>query len=109
MRASLQPALHAAARTRLASAARIGNFPARMATAAAAQPITPATNPATALPPNQAPLSERDVERQRRAKQILQTAAAATELRHDWTREEISAIFYQPLMELTYQAVSRHA
>ena len=39
-------------------------------------------------------------------KQIIQRAAAATEARHDWTKREIAAIYYQPLMELTYQSVS---
>lgn len=38
--------------------------------------------------------------------QILRQAVAAQSPRHDWTKEEISAIYYQPLMELTYQAVS---
>jgi biotin synthase len=36
---------------------------------------------------------------------ILRDAVAAQEPRHNWTREEISAIYYQPLMELAYQAV----
>ena len=36
---------------------------------------------------------------------VLQEAVAAERPRHDWTREEISAIYYQPLMELAYQAV----
>ena len=35
----------------------------------------------------------------------LQAAAAATAPRHNWTRDEIAAIYHQPLMELAYQAV----
>ncbi|WYZ35969.1 hypothetical protein EsH8_X_000616 [Colletotrichum jinshuiense] len=42
------------------------------------------------------------------AKQILQKAVSATTVRHDWTKEEISAIYYQPLMELAFQAGSVH-
>jgi biotin synthase len=47
-----------------------------------------------------------DAEGQQRARRILQDAVAATAPRHDWTRAEISAIFYLPLMELAFQAVS---
>lgn len=39
-------------------------------------------------------------------KSIFRDAVKATAPRQNWTREEISAIFYQPLLELTYQAVS---
>lgn len=48
------------------------------------------------------------VEQQRRenAKRILREAVSVQQPRHDWTKEEISAIYYQPLMELAYQAVS---
>ncbi|TDZ62088.1 Biotin synthase [Colletotrichum trifolii] len=42
------------------------------------------------------------------AKEILGRAASATTVRHDWTREEISAIYYQPLMDLAFQAGSIH-
>lgn len=42
-------------------------------------------------------------------KKIFEDAAKATAPRNSWTREEISAIYYQPLMELTYQAVSEAA
>ncbi|KAL2208066.1 biotin synthase [Sarocladium strictum] len=41
-------------------------------------------------------------------RQILREAVAAQAPRHDWTREEISAIYYQPLMELAYQAANLH-
>ena len=47
-----------------------------------------------------------DAVRQREAKQLFLRAIAATAPRHDWTRKEIAAIYYQPLMELTHQAVS---
>lgn len=59
-------------------------------------------------PPPPAPDSHEDIEQRRRqkAKEILQKAVAATAPRHDWTKEEIAAIYYQPLTELTYQAVS---
>lgn len=39
------------------------------------------------------------------ARIILRTAVAATRLRHDWTKKEIAAIYYQPLLELAFQAV----
>ncbi|KAK1973258.1 biotin synthase [Colletotrichum cereale] len=58
-------------------------------------------------PPAQGPelvAAQRAVE----AKQILQKAASATTVRHDWTKEEISAIYYQPLMELAFQAGTVH-
>lgn len=48
------------------------------------------------------------VEKQRsdKAKRILRDAVSAAQPRHDWTKEEIAAIYYQPLMELAYQSVS---
>lgn len=45
--------------------------------------------------------------RQANAKKILQDAVAATGPRQNWTRQEISAIYYQPLLELAHQAVSQ--
>ncbi|KAK7994662.1 Biotin synthase [Apiospora arundinis] len=36
--------------------------------------------------------------------QILRAAVAATEPRNDWTREQITAIYHEPLMELVHQA-----
>lgn len=42
------------------------------------------------------------------AQRIFRDALAATEPRNTWTREEISAIYYQPLMDLAYQAGSVH-
>ncbi|KAK3293151.1 uncharacterized protein B0H64DRAFT_206849 [Chaetomium fimeti] len=100
MRVALQPALRRVALTQLTRAACVGYSPARMSTAAAAQAI-----PSTANPADQELL---DSERRQRAREILQDAVAATAPRHDWTREEISAIFYQPLMELAYQAATVH-
>lgn len=49
------------------------------------------------------------VEKQRaeKSKQILHEAVTATQVRHDWTKEQIAAIYYQPALELAYQAVSR--
>lgn len=41
------------------------------------------------------------------AKKIFRDAVAATAPRNTWTRQEISAIYYQPLLELAHQAVSR--
>ncbi|KAI0160802.1 biotin synthase [Xylariaceae sp. FL1272] len=42
------------------------------------------------------------------AKSILQDAVSATSLRNDWTREEISSIYNEPLMELVHQASLVH-
>lgn len=41
-------------------------------------------------------------------KKVFRDAVAANSIRHNWTKEEISAVYYQPLMELTFQAVSGH-
>lgn len=38
-------------------------------------------------------------------KQILREAIATTSVRNDWTRDEIAAIYHEPLMELVHQAV----
>src|SRR6478609_736288 len=48
------------------------------------------------------------VEKQRaeKRKQILREAVSSTQVRHDWTKDEIAAIYYQPVLELAYQAVS---
>ncbi|KAH7001356.1 hypothetical protein EDB80DRAFT_89890 [Ilyonectria destructans] len=50
------------------------------------------------------------VEKQRsdKAQRILRDAVSAAQPRHDWTKEEIAAIYYQPLMELTYQSSTVH-
>ena len=42
-------------------------------------------------------------------KQLLREAVAADTVRNDWTREEIAAIYHQPLMELVHQAVRQAA
>ncbi|KAK3386107.1 hypothetical protein B0H63DRAFT_394061 [Podospora didyma] len=52
--------------------------------------------------------SEHEPESQQRAKQIFQNAVAATAPRHNWTKEEISAIYHQPLMELSFRAGTLH-
>ncbi|KAL7957309.1 hypothetical protein V8C34DRAFT_187303 [Trichoderma compactum] len=41
-------------------------------------------------------------------KKLLADAVAATKPRNNWTREEIAAIYYQPLLELTYQSGALH-
>lgn len=38
-------------------------------------------------------------------RKLVADAVAATKPRNNWTREEISAIYYQPLLDLAYQAV----
>jgi len=48
----------------------------------------------------------KDGQYQQWAKRVFHQAVAADSPRHDWTREEISVIYNQPLMELAYQAVS---
>lgn len=40
-------------------------------------------------------------------RKIFQDAVNADHVRHNWTRQEIAAIYYQPLLELAYQAVRR--
>lgn len=40
------------------------------------------------------------------ARQVFRQAVAATTTRTNWTREEISAIYHQPLLDLSFQAVS---
>ncbi|KAJ4329196.1 biotin synthase [Fusarium piperis] len=50
------------------------------------------------------------VEKQRAEsrKQIMREAVTANQVRHDWTKEEIAAIYYQPVLELAYQASTVH-
>ncbi|KAF6808520.1 biotin synthase [Colletotrichum sojae] len=73
-----------------------------MSSVAEAVAVAPAPPP-PAEDPNLA-AAQRAIE----AKRIFHNAVNATEIRHDWTREEISAIYYQPLMELAFQAGSVH-
>lgn len=47
-----------------------------------------------------------EARREANAREIFKKAVAATAPRNNWTKEEIAAIYYQPLMELAYQAVS---
>ncbi|KAJ4291243.1 biotin synthase [Collariella sp. IMI 366227] len=106
MRASCQLVLLRAARVRSASAAPRGNplqpraVQLRMSTVVEAPSQTP-------HPPS-SPQVQHDAERQQRAQRILQEAVVTIAPRHDWTRDEISAIYYQPLMELAYQAATIH-
>ncbi|KAG6014329.1 hypothetical protein E4U41_004863 [Claviceps citrina] len=46
--------------------------------------------------------------RQASAARILKDAVSAAGPRQNWTREEIAAIYYQPLLELTHQASLLH-
>lgn len=43
-----------------------------------------------------------------KANPTLRDAVAATAPRNDWTREQITAIYHEPLMELVHQAVRCH-
>ncbi|RYP11205.1 hypothetical protein DL764_000161 [Monosporascus ibericus] len=62
-------------------------------------PAPSSPNPATKLDASVYP---------RNANQVLRKAVAATTVRNDWTREEITAIYHEPLMELVYQASTVH-
>jgi biotin synthase len=109
MRVAPLPVLLRTPRMQLARAARLGRpkpVPTRMSTVAAAQTVSPSPLTASQQLPQASASPEHDGERQQKAAQILREAVAATAPRHNWTRDEISAIFYQPLMELAYQAVS---
>lgn len=46
-------------------------------------------------------------ERKVKAADIFRRAVTATKPRHTWTKEEVAAIYHQPLMELAFQSVSR--
>jgi hypothetical protein len=66
-------------------------------------------HPRASQPPPPPPAGANDaVEKQRaeKRKQILREAVSSTQVRHDWTKDEIAAIYYQPVLELAYQAVS---
>ncbi|KAF6830484.1 biotin synthase [Colletotrichum musicola] len=78
-------------------ALRSGMSSVAEAVAVAPAPPPPAEDPSLAA-------AQRAIE----AKKIFHNAVNATEIRHNWTREEISAIYYQPLMELAFQAGSVH-
>ncbi|KAK0634089.1 hypothetical protein B0T14DRAFT_534064 [Immersiella caudata] len=49
-----------------------------------------------------------DVEAREWVANVLQKAVQATTPRTDWTRKEISAIYHQPLLDLSYQAATLH-
>lgn len=51
------------------------------------------------------PTKQHDKLQEDAKKKIFQDAVAADHVRHNWTRQEIAAIYYQPLLELAYQAV----
>jgi hypothetical protein len=65
-------------------------------------------HPRTSQPPPPPAGANDAVEKQRaeKRKQILREAVTSTQVRHDWTKDEIAAIYYQPVLELAYQAVS---
>ncbi|KXX79352.1 Biotin synthase [Madurella mycetomatis] len=78
-----------------------------MSTVVADRSLSSSTPPPLPTPlPADAPRANAGISE--RAREILQKSVAATVPRHDWTREEISAIYYQPLMELAYQAANIH-
>ncbi|KAJ2966178.1 hypothetical protein NQ176_g10270 [Zarea fungicola] len=52
------------------------------------------------------PIAQREKLQEEAKNKIFRDAVAADHVRHNWTRQEIAAIYYQPLLELAYQAVS---
>ncbi|KAM0326998.1 hypothetical protein ACHAQA_006119 [Verticillium albo-atrum] len=83
----------------------------RMHAAAVAEdiplPQSPPPPSATVTKPVDVPVTTHTTNKQD-AQRIFRDALAATAPRNNWTREEISAIYYQPLMELSYQAGAVH-
>jgi biotin synthase len=71
-----------------------------------AQSRTGATLVDTPTAAHNQPDAVENAARKASSKKILQDAVAATGPRQNWTRDEISAIYYQPLLELAHQAVS---
>ncbi|KJZ79695.1 Biotin synthase [Hirsutella minnesotensis 3608] len=67
---------------------------------------TPTAAHDLAAQPELAP--EKGTRRVAEAKKIFLEAVAAKTPRQTWTREEISAIYYQPLLELAHQASTVH-
>ncbi|RGP66351.1 biotin synthetase [Fusarium sporotrichioides] len=67
-------------------------------------------HPRTSQPPPPPAGANEAVEKQRAEKrnQILREAVTSTQVRHDWTKDEIAAIYYQPVLELAYQASTVH-
>ncbi|KAG9257345.1 putative biotin synthase [Emericellopsis atlantica] len=49
-----------------------------------------------------------DVKQTQQAEEIFRQAVAATQVRNNWTKEEISAIYHQPLMKLAFESGSVH-
>ncbi|KAF7561071.1 hypothetical protein G7046_g3088 [Stylonectria norvegica] len=64
--------------------------------------------PSQPPPPPSAGQESVDKQRAEQAKRILREAVSVSQPRHNWTKEEISAIYYQPLMELAYQSSTVH-
>ncbi|CEI63907.1 Biotin synthase [Fusarium venenatum] len=67
-------------------------------------------HPRTSQPPPPPAGANEAIEKQRaeKRKQILREAVTSTQVRHDWTKDEIAAIYYQPALELAYQASTVH-
>ncbi|KAF5027691.1 hypothetical protein F66182_175 [Fusarium sp. NRRL 66182] len=67
-------------------------------------------HPQPSQPPPAPAGAHESVEKQRteNKKQILRAAVTSNQVRHDWTKEEIAAIYYQPALELAYQASTVH-
>ncbi|KAK6066093.1 biotin synthase [Seiridium cupressi] len=91
---SLQPAATLNASTR--SYAAVGSEHRAWAEPSSADPSQVTLMPKTVAAP------AHDVD------QTLRKAVAATQPRNDWTREEISEIYHEPLMELVHQASTLH-
>ncbi|KAK4131274.1 biotin synthase [Trichocladium antarcticum] len=113
MRLLHQSVLLGVGRAHLAYSARLGNHVqpkivrAGLATAIAGQGVAPPASPSHSAQQHFV-ASESDANHQQRNRQILRKAVAASAPRQDWSRDEISAIYHQPLMELAYQAANIH-
>ncbi|KAJ3473661.1 hypothetical protein NLG97_g10193 [Lecanicillium saksenae] len=55
-------------------------------------------------PPAPPATQQHDKLQEEAKRKIFQDAVAADHVRHNWTRPEIAAIYYQPLLELAHQA-----
>lgn len=78
--------------------------PARPASSVEAQPVSEFQ--AFKHEAEEAEEAEGGVSKDEVNRQIFLDAVNATAPRRDWTRKEVSAIYYQPMLELTHQAVS---
>lgn len=70
---------------------------------------TAATQPVAPVPEAEAAAVSEGVDAQTEAnRKIFMDAVNATATRNNWTRQEVAAIYYQPVLELAHQAVSVH-